>query len=95
MNVGGRGDREVGKALARLSSACGDGRLQSTPLPRDPIINGQRVGESRFDEPEPRSSQRAGLIIASDEQPEVQLRDRNSADRGLGLARNRVFADEH
>ncbi len=95
MNVGGRGDREVSKALARQSTACGDGRLQSTPLPRDSIINGQRVGESRFDEPEPRSSQRAGLIIACDEQPEVQLSDRNNADRGLDLAFDRVFADEH
>jgi hypothetical protein len=95
VNVGGRRDREIRETLARLPAACGDSRLQATPLTRDSIINGQRVRKPRFDEAKPRGSSRPGLSVASKEQPEVQLRDRHRTDCGQELSGQRVLADEH
>ena len=82
-----RRDREVGQALSRRSASLGDGRFESPPLARDSVLDGKRIGEARLDQAEARSAKRSPLLVGRDQQPEVQLGDRNRADRGCDALR--------
>lgn len=83
-----RHDGEVGHALAGPTASPGDRRQQAAPLARDAVIERQRVGEAGLEQAEARSAKRPLLLIDCDEQPEVQLRNRDRADRRFGLCRN-------
>ena len=60
----------------------------ATPLARNPVIERQRVGEAGLEKAQARGAKRPLLLTGCDEQSEVQLRNRDRADRRFGLCRD-------
>lgn len=87
VNVGRRCDRQVGEALSRSAAPLSDGSLQPAPLSGCDVIEGQWVGEARLDQSQPTRPLRSCRLVR-DEQSEVQLCERDDADRDLGLCRD-------
>lgn len=77
----GRGDREVSGALAGLTTPLPHSRFQPTPLSGHSVIHRQRIWEASLDQAQARRPLGSSLIVRCNEQPEVQLGDRDGADR--------------
>jgi len=92
MNIGGGCDRQVHRSTPWRSSALGDEGMQAPALSRRGRVERQRI-KVLLNSSEPAHSQRAGLIVACDENSEVQLCQRDDANRRV-LARPLVGRDQ-
>jgi hypothetical protein len=93
MYVGGRRERKVDGAPARLTAAVADGGRQTSPLASDLGCDRQRV-EAGLDCAEALSTPRALVIIGCDKHAEVELRERRDAYRRLDTT-GRLCRDQH
>lgn len=84
VHAGGRGDRQVELTTPRLAATLGDGRREPAPRTSDLDGNRQRI-EGCFDDRESVGPTSPLVVIAGNQRPEVQLRDRNDADRGFDI----------
>lgn len=80
MNAGGGGDREIERSSPGLSAALRYECMQSTALARCRCVEWQSV-EVVLDEAEAPHPATTCLLVGSDEHPEMQLGQRDHADR--------------
>src|SRR5207253_919147 len=85
VDVGGRGDGQVDCSPARPAATGLDGGGEPSPFAGDRRVDRQRL-ECGLDHAEPECSARALVLVAGDQDTEVQLGEAGGADRTLELA---------
>jgi len=93
VDVGGRCDRKVDRAAARLSTSLRDGASQAAPFSGYRRVDRERI-ECRFDHAESLGASCAFVWVCRDQQPEVKLSQRRGTDCPLKLT-GILRADEH